>query len=72
VATELETLVNIGPKLAADLRAVGIPDAETLREVGATVAAERLDAAGLRDCTHARRALEGALEGIRWTAGEPR
>ncbi len=65
--TALEDLVNIGSKLAADLRAVGVPDEETLREVGAQVAAERLAAAGLRDCTHARRALEGALAGIRWT-----
>jgi DNA transformation protein len=65
----LEELVNIGPKLAADLRAVGIPDAEALRSVGASEAAERLEAAGLRDCTNARRALEGALAGVRWTTG---
>ncbi|MET7401064.1 TfoX/Sxy family DNA transformation protein [Dactylosporangium sp. NPDC005572] len=67
--TALEDLVNIGPALARDLRAVGIPDGETLREVGAPAAAERLEAAGLRDCTHARRALDGALAGVRWTAG---
>lgn len=65
--TALEHLVNIGPALAADLRAVGIPDECALREVGAQAAAERLAAAGLRDCVHARRALEGALVGIRWT-----
>jgi DNA transformation protein len=64
--TALESLVNIGPKLAADLRAVGIPDEETLRRVGASEAAQRLAAAGLRDCTHAARALEGALAGTRW------
>jgi DNA transformation protein and related proteins len=69
--TDLEALTNIGPKLAADLHAVGIPDAETLREVGATAAAERLEAAGLRDCAHAKRALTGALDGIRWTTGQP-
>jgi TfoX C-terminal domain len=71
--TNLETLPNIGVKLAADLIAVGIPDAETLREVGAEDAAQRLDDAGLRDCTHARRALTGALAGVRWTqgSGEP-
>jgi len=69
--TELETLVNIGPKLAADLRAVGVPDAEALRELGAQAAAERLEAAGLRDCEHSRRALDGALTGIRWTTGRP-
>ena len=64
--TNLETLWNIGPKLAADLGAVGIPDAETLREVGAIASAERLEAAGLRDCIHARRALEGALDDVKW------
>jgi DNA transformation protein and related proteins len=68
--TDLESLVNIGPKLAADLRTVGVPDVETLRLVGAGEAAQRLAEAGLRDCTHARRALEGALAGARWTAGE--
>jgi len=67
--TELETLTNIGPKLAADLRTVGVPDAETLREVGAENAAQRLAGAGLRDCTHATLALEGALAGVRWTTG---
>lgn len=67
--TDLRSLPNIGINLAADLSAVGIPDAETLREVGAEGAAQRLEAAGLRDCTHARRALTGALEGVRWTQG---
>jgi TfoX C-terminal domain len=65
--TALESLVNIGPKLAADLRAVGVPDVETLRGIGAQEAAQRLADAGLRDCTHARRALDGALAGTRWT-----
>lgn len=66
MATELESLVNIGPKLAADLRQVGVPDAETLRLIGAWEVAERLADAGPRDCVHARRALEGALAGVRW------
>lgn len=64
---DLEALPNIGPKLAADLRAVGVPDAETLRNVGAQETARRLAAAGLRDCTLATRALDGALAGVRWT-----
>jgi hypothetical protein len=46
-----------------------VPDVATLRAVGAQEAAQRLADAGLRDCTHARRALEGALAGVRWTAG---
>ena len=65
--TALETLVNVGPQLAADLRFVGIDSAETLTEVGADDAAQRLENAGLRDCTHARRAFQGALDGTRWT-----
>lgn len=65
--TDLQTLPNIGPKLAADLRAVGIDDAEALRQVGADEAAQRLEEAGLRDCTHAKRALHGAIAGVRWT-----
>jgi hypothetical protein len=62
--TALESLPGIGPKPPADLRDVGVPDAETLRDLGADAAAARLDAAGLRDCTHARRALYGALAGV--------
>jgi DNA transformation protein len=69
--TELRALTNIGPKLAAHLAAVGIHDAQTLRSVGAAAAAARLEAAGLRDCVHASRALEGALAGVRWTTGQP-
>jgi DNA transformation protein and related proteins len=68
---ELESLPNIGPKLAADLRQIGVPDEETLRRVGAEEASRRLEEAGLRDCTHSRRALEGALAGVRWTTGRP-
>lgn len=70
--TDLRTLPNIGPALATDLHAVGVPDAETLREVGADEAARRLAEAGRRDCAHATRALRGALDGVRWTTGEPR
>jgi DNA transformation protein len=70
MGTDLTSLVNIGPKLAADLRAVGIPDVETLREVGVDEASQRLEDAGLRDCTHARRALSGALSGTRWITGQ--
>jgi hypothetical protein len=65
--TDLQSLPNIGPKLSADLIAVGIPDAETLRTVGAEEASRRLEAAGLRDCENSRRALTGALDGVRWT-----
>jgi hypothetical protein len=70
MGSDLRSLVNIGPRLAADLIAVGIPDAETLREVGADEASHRLEDAGLRDCIHARRAISAALAGVRWTTGE--
>ena len=48
-ATALENLVDIGPKLAADPRAIGIPDEPTLREVGADEAAQPLPAFGRRN-----------------------
>jgi hypothetical protein len=65
--TALESLPGIGPKLSADLREVGVPAAETLRDLGVDASADRLDAAGLRDCTHERRALRGALAGVHRT-----
>ena len=68
--TKLETLVNIGPKTATDLRAVGIPDVETLRAVGGAEAVRRLQAAGHSDTRHAQRAIEGALAGVRQITGK--
>ena len=68
--TKLETLVNIGPKTANDLRAVGIPDVETLRAIGVTEAVAKLRAAGHTDTTHAKRAIEGALAGVRQITGK--
>ncbi|MBM7798107.1 DNA transformation protein [Microlunatus panaciterrae] len=64
--TRLEDVVNLGPKLAADLRAVSIPDLETLQTVGAIDACRRLEANGLHDCINALFALEGAIRGLRW------
>lgn len=34
--TDLPTLPTIGPALATDLQAVGVPDVETLRQLGGT------------------------------------
>jgi DNA transformation protein len=68
---DLQTLPNIGPKLARDLNKIGVSDVETLRRMGAEEIIKRLSAAGLRDCTHAARAVEGALAGVRWTTGKP-
>jgi len=46
-------------------RVVARPDRRPRRRE----AVDRLMAAGLRDRTHASRALHGAIEGRRWTAG---
>jgi len=62
----LESLPNIGPRLASDLREVGIPDAETLRRLGADEANRRLSAAGLHSCVSARKSVEGAVSGTKW------
>jgi len=71
MAGRLEDVVNIGPALAHDLRAVGIDDAETLRTVGAQEAWRRLRAAGSRDCLSSMLALEGAVRGVHWMAIAP-
>jgi DNA transformation protein and related proteins len=66
MADRLEDVVNIGPALAHDLRAVGIDDLEALRALGAPEAWRRLHAAGSRDCLSSLLALEGAVRGVRW------
>lgn len=62
----LESIVNIGPKLAAGLRSVGITDIDQLRAEGAISAWERLRRADEFDCVSSLLALEGAIHGIRW------
>jgi MtN3 and saliva related transmembrane protein len=64
---DFETLV-VGPKLTADLREVGITDAET---VGAVEASRRLEEAGLGDDTSSGQAISGALSGARWRIRPP-
>lgn len=63
---DLATAPNIGPKLAAGLREVGIGSIDELREIGAADAWDRLRGAGLYDCVNSMLALEGAIEGVRW------
>ncbi len=70
VAT-LEETVNIGPRLAADLRAVGIATMDDLREAGSVEACRRMEERGLHDCLSALMALEGAIVGVRWFTLEP-
>lgn len=60
--TELEALPNLGPALAAALRAAGIDDAEQLREVGSERAWVRVHPRF--DCLHSLLALEAAVQGI--------
>lgn len=62
-ATALQSLGVIGPQLAADLRAVGIADPESLRAVGVEDANRRLVDAGLQTGVHSRQAIDAALQG---------
>lgn len=64
-ASALRPFRDIGPELAADLKAVGISDPAALRAVGAVDANRRLMAAGLQTGAHSRKAIEAALEGMR-------
>jgi DNA transformation protein len=62
----LEDVVNIGPALAHDLRAVGVADLDALRAMGADEAWVRMHAAGCHDCLSSLLALEGAVRGVGW------
>jgi DNA transformation protein len=66
MAGRLEDVVNIGPALAHDLRAIGVSTEDDLRAVGAHAAWMRLYEAGSRDCLSSFLALEGAVRGVRW------
>jgi DNA transformation protein len=65
--TDIAGAPNIGPTLAGELRAAGIPTVEALREAGALAAWRRIGAINAdRDCASSLFALEGAARGIRW------
>lgn len=65
--SRVESAINIGPVLAADLRRAGITTVEELREVGHVGAWRRLrQVAPDRDCTHTCLAIAGAVAGVRW------
>jgi len=66
----LESLVEIGPSLAADLHRVGISDLASLRETGTDEANRRLVEAGLQTGAHSRRAIQGAIAGEWGTVSE--
>jgi DNA transformation protein len=66
---DLDDLPNVGPTLAAELRAAGIVSVHQLRTLGARSAWARLrDVNRERDCASSLLALEGALRGVRWMA----
>jgi DNA transformation protein and related proteins len=71
MAERLEDVVNIGPALAHDLRAVGVNDLDELRALGADEAWVRMHAAGCHDCLSSLLALEGAVRGVRWMQISP-
>lgn len=66
--TSLDDAPNIGPKLRAGLHQVGVDDFETLTARGAVSVWDDLRAAGLYDCINSLSALEGAIQGVRWTS----
>lgn len=61
--TDLQELPGIGAGLAAELRAVGVRDAEALRSIGPPEAARRLAELGTRDAVQAEERLAAALAG---------
>lgn len=67
-SAELTACPNIGEKLAAELRRVGIDTFEILSELGSVEAAYRI--AGGKPVTgyNFLYALEGAIKGVRWHA----
>lgn len=62
---DLQELPNIGPKLAENLRRVGLSDAESLRSAGAEEAFLRIRAqVDPAACFHQLTALAGAEAGV--------
>lgn len=61
----LEDMINIGEKLAYDLRKVGIETPEDLRAIGSIEAIKKLGLSG-PTCSNKLYALEGAILDIRW------
>lgn len=70
--TALEALVEIGPRLAADLRKVGITDAPSLRTVGIEETNRRLVESGLLTGAHSRQAIQAAISEESCTTRTPR
>ncbi|HEY0793954.1 MAG TPA: TfoX/Sxy family DNA transformation protein [Chthoniobacterales bacterium] len=61
----IESLPNIDPALAKELKKVGIMDGDALIRIGAEHAWQRLMRNGWNDGLHSLLQLEGAIEGVR-------
>lgn len=61
-----EDLHNIGPVIAAELRAVGIATKSDLERIGSAKALILIKGKSGKGCFHMLYALEGARQGIRW------
>jgi DNA transformation protein len=68
MSDDLEALPNIGPVLAAELRAVGIESPEELVRIGSVSATLRLARGSPVVRYNLLYALEGAVRGVRWHA----
>lgn len=64
----LSELPNIGPKVEAQLNAVGITTPEELRAVGARGAWLNIQSMDASACIHRLLALEGAIQGVKKSA----
>jgi hypothetical protein len=65
MARSIESLPNLDPALATELKKVGIIDVDTLIQIGAEHAWQRLMRNGWDDGLHSLLQLEGAIEGVR-------
>ena len=64
-ASPLQTLPNIGPELASQLRRAGIDSVDQLHELGTEQAFIRLKTIFPDACIHRLQAIEGAIRGAR-------
>ena len=64
--TPISTIRNLGPAVEAECKRAGIPDAETLRELGAHEAYRRMLTSGTRPHFIGYYVLHMALQGRPW------
>lgn len=66
MSTPITTIRNLGPAFAREAEAAGIPDAETLRKLGAHEAYRRMLSAGTKPHFIGYYVLHMALQGRPW------